>query len=214
MKDDELAKIIWDYMLMHQPLANADAIFVLGSNDLRVAEYAAKLYFDGWAPLIVFSGDTGLKGNAREKWGMAEAEKFASVAKELGVPEDAMLLEPQATNTGENILFTKKLLEEKGLRPKKLLLLQKPYMERRTYAAFAKQWPGMEFSVSSPPISFEDYPDSEHSKERLINMLVGDLARIKEYPAKGFQIEQEIPDDVWSAYEELVRRGFTTYLVK
>ena len=37
--------------------------------------------------------------------------------------------------------------------------------------------------------------------------MVGDLQRIRVYAERGFQIPQEIPDDVWLAYEELVRAG-------
>ncbi|MBI4087189.1 YdcF family protein [Candidatus Kaiserbacteria bacterium] len=214
MGTDALAKIIWDYMLMHHSLEKADAIFVLGSSDIRVAGYAAMLYLDGWAPLIIFSGNTGTRGKARELWGMSEAEKFASTARDMGVPETAMLLEKESTNTEQNITFTKKLLEEKSLHPKKLILVQKPYMERRTYATFIQQWPEMDFIVTSPPISFEDYPTADRTKEYVINMIVGDMQRIREYPAKGFQIEQEIPAEAWEAYEELVRRGYTEDLIK
>lgn len=213
MNADELAKTIWEYMKMHQSLEKCDAIFVLGSSDLRVPAYAAQLYLDGWAPLIIFSGREG-KLKASQKWGgLSEAEKFASIAIGVGVPESVILLEKEATNTGENVLFTKELLRREGIEPRKLLLVQKPYMERRTFATFSKQWPGMNFIVSSPPISFEEYPNPEHTKAHLISMLVGDLQRIREYPAKGYQIEQEIPVEVWSAYEQLVALGFTEHLV-
>jgi hypothetical protein len=47
----------------------------------------------------------------------------------------------------------------------------------------------------------------------VINIMVGDLQRIKEYPAKGFQIYQEIPHDVWAAYEELIEAGYSKRLV-
>ena len=43
--------------------------------------------------------------------------------------------------------------------------------------------------------------------------MVGDLQRIKLYPALGYQIAQEIPDEVWSAFEGLVRAGFDKYLI-
>jgi hypothetical protein len=46
----------------------------------------------------------------------------------------------------------------------------------------------------------------------VIDMMVGDLQRIKIYPEKGFQIPQEIPDGVWTAYEKLVAWGFTRHL--
>ncbi|MGI5826485.1 MAG: YdcF family protein, partial [Patescibacteria group bacterium] len=65
-----------------------------------------------------------------------------------------------------------------------------------------------------PQISYEEYPNEAFTKDFLINNMVGDIQRIKEYPAKGFQIPQEIPDEVWAAFEELVRRGFTKLLIQ
>ena len=44
--------------------------------------------------------------------------------------------------------------------------------------------------------------------------MVGDLQRIRIYPALGFQIPQEIPDDVWEAYERLVAAGYDSRLVR
>ncbi len=51
-------------------------------------------------------------------------------------------------------------------------------------------------------------------REDLINVMVGDLQRIKIYPKKGFQIHQEIPKDVWSAYEGLVELGYIAHMIK
>ena len=86
-------------------------------------------------------------------------------------------------------------------------------MERRSLATFEKNWPGKQFVVTSPQISFEDYPTGEISLEKVINIMVGDLQRIKIYPAKGFQTHQIIPDDVWQAYERLVELGFDKQLM-
>jgi uncharacterized SAM-binding protein YcdF (DUF218 family) len=95
-----------------------------------------------------------------------------------------------------------------------MILVQKPYMERRTLATFLKQWPGdkTEVFVTSPRISFEAYPTKEIPVERVIGIMVGDLYRIKDYPAKGFQVPQEIPAEVMTAAEELVRRGYTGHM--
>ena len=43
--------------------------------------------------------------------------------------------------------------------------------------------------------------------------MVGDLQRIREYPARGFQVAQDIPDDVWAAFETLVAAGFDRHLI-
>ena len=94
----------------------------------------------------------------------------------------------KSTNTAENVLFTKKLLAGNNIDPQKFIVVHKPYMERRAYATFKKHWPGKEIVVTSPQISFDNYPNNEISKDDLINIMVGDLHRIKTYSEKGFQI--------------------------
>ena len=94
------------------------------------------------------------------------------------------------------------------------LLVQKPYMERRSYATFKKHWPEKKVLITSPQIPFDQYPTEEIPLEHVINIMVGDLQRIKIYPKKGFQIFQDIPGDVWRAYESLVQLGYTKHLVK
>ncbi len=206
-----LAKIIWDYHHLHHQLKKSDCIFVLGSLDTRVAEYASDLFLDGYAAYIIFSGGFGVvTKNVFEK---PEADLFAEIAIKRGVPSNKILIENRSTNTGENVEFTKQLLREKKLNPQTFILVQKPYMERRTFATFSKIWPEKEFIVTSPPLSFEQYPNEVISRERTINYLVGDLQRIKVYPTKGWQIYQEIPPHVWDAFEKLVALGYDKHLI-
>jgi uncharacterized SAM-binding protein YcdF (DUF218 family) len=207
-----LAKIIWDYHHMNTPLQKSDCILALGSRDTRVAERAAEIYMQGWAPLLIFSG--GLGRLTKDLWSVSEAELFAKIALRIGVPEKDILIENRSTNTGENILFTRQLLQEKGLNSQSFILVQKPYMERRTYSTFQKQWPGKTVYVTSPQISFEDYPSTEIPIEQVVNIMVGDLQRIRVYAEKGFQIHQDIPVKVWNAYEQLVALGFNKQLTK
>jgi len=209
-KIDQYAKIIWDYMLMHQKLEKADIIFVLGSNDIRVADRAAELYKQGFAPYIICSGGNG----KASRFSKPEAEVFAERIKKLGVSEKNIILEPNAKSTGENVLFTQKLLKERNLFVKNIIAVQKPYMERRTFATIRKQWPEVNVIVTSPLISYEAYSEDEDFKNRFINTMVGDLLRIKEYPKLGFQIEQEIPDNIWQAGQELIKLGYNEYLLK
>jgi uncharacterized SAM-binding protein YcdF (DUF218 family) len=208
---NQLAQKIWDYHHLNHRLEKSDLILALGSNDLRVAEYAADLYLQGWAPWLMFSGNTGTF--TRGRFARSEAETFAAIAIEKGVPEESILIEPESTNTGENVIFSRRLLERRGFDPENLILVQKPYMERRTYATFMNFWPGKRLIVASPPISFALYPTPELPRDLVINIMVGDLQRIKIYPQKGFQIEQEIPADIWQAFEELVALGYKNHLI-
>jgi uncharacterized SAM-binding protein YcdF (DUF218 family) len=201
---------------MHHELERSDIILVLCSHDTTVAERGAQLFLDGWAPLLAFTG--GLGAITRRLWSDPEADRFARIAIEMGVPEDRILIENRSTNTGENVAFTRDLLRSRGFDPASFILVQKPYMERRTFATFSQVWPGKSVRVTSPQISMDEYL-SRYSHESLspddvISIMVGDLQRIREYPKRGFQIPQEIPDDVWQAYGELVKAGFDRHLLR
>lgn len=210
-----LAETLWNYHLMKHDVGKADAILVLCSHDERVAERGAQLFLEGCAPLLIYSGGQGAITKAL--WDEPEAERFARIAMSMNVPRENILIEKNSTNTGENVQFTRKLVEEKGLDPQKFIVVQKPYMERRSFATFLRYWPEKEVVVTSPQVSFRDYL-AEYSNRSLsvadvIGIMVGDLQRIKLYPALGYQVAQDIPDDVWSAFEGLVRAGFDKYLI-
>jgi uncharacterized SAM-binding protein YcdF (DUF218 family) len=210
-----LAETIWRYHQLNHRLSPADAILVLCSHDTVVAKRGAELFLQGWAPLMIFAG--GLGSITRRLWQEPEADQFARIAVEMGVPKDRLLIENRSTNTGENVAFTKQLLAERGLEPQTFIVVQKPYMERRSYATFRKVWPEKDVIVTSPQESMDDYlRRSSHaalSPDDVISIMVGDLQRMRLYPAKGFQIHQDIPDEVWQAYEQLVAAGYDKHLV-
>ena len=209
---DQLAQKVWDYHHLDHQLEKADVILGMGSHDLRVAERGAQLFLEGWAPLLVFSG--GLGNLTRGLWDQPEADRFAALAMRMGVPREKIIIENRSTNTGENVRFTRDLLEKLGLDPQTFILVHKPYMERRAFATFRNFWPEKRALVTSPQIAFENYPNQEISKREVIGIMVGDLQRIRHYPAKGFQIPQDIPPDVWEAGQELIRLGYTQNLIK
>ena len=210
-----LAERLWHYHQLKHQLEPADAILVLCSHDKKVAERGAQLFLEGYAPLLIFSGGLGVITS--RMWNQPEAEQFAQIAFKMGVPKEKILLENKSTNTGENISFTRRLLEAKRIAPQKFILVQKPYMERRSFATFRKVWPEKEVMVTSPQVSFDEYlanyANDKLSPDDVVSIMVGDLQRIKLYADKGFQIPQEIPDEVWSAYEELVRAGYDQHLI-
>jgi uncharacterized SAM-binding protein YcdF (DUF218 family) len=210
-----LVERLWNYHQLHHSLSKSDAVLVLCSHDTRVAERGAQLFLDGWAPLLIFSG--GLGTITRQLWEEPEADRFAKIAIAMGVPAERLLIENTSTNTGENVLFTKRLLHDRGIGATKLIVVQKPYMERRSFATFKKVWPEPELVVTSPRVALDaylnQYSNAALSTDDVISIMVGDLQRIRVYPEKGFQIPQEIPGEVWEAYEELVRLGYDSRLV-
>jgi len=204
------AKTIWDYLKVGMPLQKADGMLIFCSNDLRVAEYAAELYHLGYAPWICSSGGVGRL--TYDLYHKPEAEAFADMLRCRSVPDTAILIENQATNTAENIFFSQQILKQNHKNPASLLVLQKPYMERRTLAALLQYWPEMPVITASPPIPFKTYPFPGFSREELIHVLVGDFQRIQLYAERGWQAPQQIPQQVWKDYLYLIQNGYTNQL--
>jgi uncharacterized SAM-binding protein YcdF (DUF218 family) len=205
------AQLIWDYHQMHHQARPADAAIGLGSHDLGVPAYCAHLYRAGLFPTLVFTG--GPNPTAPERVPRGEAVHFREHALALGVPDTAILLEPQARNTGQNITLSRQVLAEAGVTPTTVLLVSMPYMERRSFATARKLWPEVEVICASEPLEFDDYLKSIGDEKLVTDQLVGDLQRVIEYPRLGFAIEQDVPEDVHAAYQSLIGHGFTSRLL-
>ena len=205
-EDYSAAEVIWNYHQLHHQLRPVSVGIGLGCHDLGVATLAAELYRAELLPLLVFSGANG--PTTIQRFPRGEANHFRDHAVGLGVPESVILEEPAATNTGQNVIYSRQLLEQAGTVPASVVLICMPYMERRAYATCRKLWPEVEVLCASQPLTLHDYVQSFGDAKLIIDDLVGDLQRIVEYPRLGFAIEQDVPKDVVAAYEHLVRSGF------
>lgn len=189
----------------------AEFILAAGSHDIRVADRAAELYLSGAAPVIVCSGGFGkVTGGI---WNRPEGEVFAERCLDVGVPEEAVLIEGYASNSGENFTLSRDVLRDAGLAPKYGIIVSKPYMSRRAWATGSKQWPLDYWFVRPPKISFDDYPTEDTPLYRMINLMVGDLQRLDVYAKQGFQVAVDVPADVWAAYDRLVADGFDQFVI-
>lgn len=77
-----------------------------------------------------------------------------------------------------------------------------------------KEWPQVEAVCASEPLALDDYIKSIGDEHLVIDMLVGDLQRIIEYPKLGFAITQHVPEPVAAAYDRLLAAGFDSRLLK
>ncbi|OLR95067.1 YdcF family protein [Actinokineospora bangkokensis] len=204
-------RTLWDYHDLDHELQPTDVGIGLGSHDLGVATCAAQLYHQELFPLILFSGANAPTTTARFPRG--EAVHYREHALELEVPDTAILVEPRATNTGENITLARALLAERAIPVSTVTLISRPYQQRRALATCAKLWPEVTAQCASLPMSLEDYVREIGDADRVINMLVGDTQRIDLYARKGFAIPQPIPTEVADAYRSLIDAGYTARLV-
>lgn len=208
------AQVLWGYMTLREPIVPADAILCLGSNDQNVPDHAAKLWHQGSAPLVVMSGGFAhVDDLAATGWDAPEAMVFAERAISLGVPKSAVLIEPHATNTGENFRFSRPLVEATiGRALKRALVVSRPHMGRRGRATGEVVWPDVELIIQSEEVDLPAYLDRMPDQGRFLNQMVGDFRRVIEYPALGYQTKQVVPEEALRACELLLSAGFDRHL--
>ena len=187
-----------------------DLLLVTGSHDERVAHYAAQVAQNIQYKQLVISGG---KGKITSESNKLEASRFAAIMINEGVSKESILLEKRASNSGENFLFTKELLDS-SIDIHSGLVITKPYMERRMLLTGRKQWPEVQWYIMSEPVTLEDYLRDDVDPIRSINLMVGDVDRITKYADRGFMERMVIPDDVSVAFRIMVDAGFTTQLLR
>jgi uncharacterized SAM-binding protein YcdF (DUF218 family) len=185
---------ISNFLADKQPIDQADAILVFGHYLPQVAEQAAALFHRGVAPVILVSGYYHEKIPAGYR---SEAHHYAQLMISSGVPENAIILEENASNTLENVLFGIEKLTKAGHNIRSLVLVGVPWLMRRARATVAKQFPDIEIGTESfePPLDMID--------EIRVARLVGEVDRLIEYHAKGDLHCPIIPKNVRLATERL-----------
>lgn len=204
-------QMLWEYHDVQHQLAPTEVGIALGSHDLGVATFAAELFNAGMFPLLVVTGANA--PTTVDRFPRGEAVHYREHALSLGVPEAAIIVEPRATNTGENLIFSRDLLADVGIVPRTVTLISRPYQQRRAYATCRRIWPEVEVRCAGQRLSVAEYVAAIGDVDRVINMLVGDTQRISVHAERGFAIPQEIPPSVAGAYQRLLRAGYTARLI-
>lgn len=111
----------------------ADAIVAISGGDTtaRTME-AVRLYQQGWAPRLVFSGA------AQDKNSPSNAAVMRDIAKRAGVPEDVITIEEYSRTTKQNAEQTAELLKDDNL--DSIILVTSGYHQRRARLEFQKQF--------------------------------------------------------------------------
>lgn len=206
---------LWDYNreVATQP-QSTDLLLVMGTNDLGVPRYAATLPANhAFGTIVVTGGVAHENALHTEPFGGLEATVFQQTMHGLGCPEDTILVEDAALNTGDNITKTRALLQAHGIAVRTGHLVHTPTMQRRALATAMRQWPEVEWTVSCQSITLSEYLTNIDTT-RFINGLVGDTFRILDYPARGYQVAMDMPETVRQAMQILIDAGYNRMLPK
>ncbi|MBO0852860.1 MAG: YdcF family protein [Nocardia sp.] len=204
-------RVLWEFNRMGHEPRRVDVGIGLGSHDIGVATYAAELFADRVFPRIVFTGANAPTTEAVFPRG--EAAHYREHAIGLGVPDEAILVETRARNTGENVDFVRELLGEAEIRARSVMLICRPYQQRRSFATCRMRWPEVEVVCGSLPESLDAYVARIGDARRVVDMMVGDTQRVWKYAELGWAVRQPVPDTARAAFERLVEAGFTSRLL-
>ena len=137
-----------NFIFLEDEPQKADVIFVPGSEEGALAKTAARLYLEGYAPIIVPSGKYAKwTGHSIVGGFETESDYFAHLMMEEGVPESAIIKEREATYTYQNAINTKELLDERGMEVKRALLCCQAYHARRSKLYYQVLFPDTEILV-------------------------------------------------------------------
>lgn len=178
MLSPELIEEITDFMFVPEAPLPADATIVFGMSLWhRPVEKAVSLYREGRAGRLV------LTGGHNPAIGAVEAIEMWRKARELGVPDSDLLVEPQATNTRENIANAHALLRASGQSPEalRLNLVTINFHVKRVLLTFDHVCgAGHRLGVASYPSRYCP-PDAWFRTEQGRKNVLGELAKIATY---------------------------------
>jgi hypothetical protein len=212
--DIQNAKEIFQYLSLSDTIEKADVIIGFGHFDIKIPTQCADLFLKGYGKKIIFTGGVGA-GSADLK--KPEAEVFKDTVKaHFSIPSENIILETKSTNTGENILFTKKILDEKypELKIKKAIIVANSYRQRRVFLTCKKNLPDVSFINVPPYSSFEDELEMYRLKgQDLIEYLTGEIERLEKYSSLGYIQSVRIPTEIKVDYKYL-KNKFQTIKIK
>lgn len=136
-KNKNLFKKIYVYLSEEDKPQKSDLIFVFAALTLARAEKAVELYKRGFAPLIIFSGCSPIY----QKKKLPEAKEYEKFALSEGVPQNSILVEDNSITIPDNVRTSLNLLDKLRIKPKRIILVNSPYVERRGWVHFKKYLP-------------------------------------------------------------------------
>ena len=185
--NQDFIKEAGDYIFQEDKIEKADIIFVPGNGYPQMAEQAAKLYHEGYAPYILPSGRYSIlvghfigvqakqdvyNGDYETEW-----EFLKDVLMKNGVPESAILKEDQSTYTYENAILSKKVTDGLGMDIKKAIMCCKNYHARRACMYYELLYPETKFMVVPAcvdGINRENWRETEEG----VDAVTGEITRI------------------------------------
>jgi uncharacterized SAM-binding protein YcdF (DUF218 family) len=158
-------------LAVEDPLAKSDVIVAVSGDNGPRTETAVDLWKRGYAPMLLFSGA------ALDPDSVSSAELMKRDAIRLGVPAEAILVEPTSATTEENAEFTAYLLQRHGLHS--AILVTSPYHQRRASLLFSRAFEPLALTFRNYPARDPQWdPDRWWMREPSRSLTLVELAKL------------------------------------
>ncbi len=179
MKED--IREITDYIFLKSNPQKVDLLIIFGTRHLKIFDKVYRLYKEKLVPKILVTGGTN---RVTEK---NEAKRIKKYLIKLGIKNKDIYLEERATNTLENVLFSKRTIENKiGFEQiKKIMIFVKHYHSRRALMTVKKHFPK---SIKTFLVTYKIYNFDKNNwfkKELGKEKVLSEYNKIKKYLKKG-----------------------------
>lgn len=182
---------ISNFIFVEDAISDADVIFIPGGSHPEPPEKAAMLWKSGYAPIIVPSGRFSItndrflgvesKKEIYFKDYTEECDFYTDVLLLNGVDESCIIKENKASYTYQNALFSKNVLDENRIYPKKAILCCKNFHARRCLMYYQLVFQSTELMVAPVPYSKNGViinKDNWYLTNDGINCVLGELSRL------------------------------------
>lgn len=181
---------ITDFIFLQDAPRPCDVILIPGCCHPELPEFAARLYREGYAPLLLPSGrfsikrerfpDERLRGTRYEGTYLTEFGFLRRVLLDNGVPDSAILREDRAAHTLENAFFSRQALDASGLRVRTAIVCCQAFHARRAFLSYARAFPEarlLTVPVETQGISRDNWFKTQEGRRRVR----GELERCRRY---------------------------------
>ena len=180
MNQKEIKKIT-EYIFLESNPQKSDIALVFGTRHQEAINRVYELYQNKFINKILVSG------GINRVTGKNEAFEICRKLMNLGIEQRDIVLEDQSTNSLENVLFSKKVIDEKfGFNNiKKIIAVVKHYHSRRALMTLKKYFPK---TIKLIPVTYEIYgftKDNWSANEIGREKVISEWKKIRIYLNKG-----------------------------
>lgn len=180
MNKGEIKKIT-EYIFLKSNPQKADLALVFGTRHQEAVIKVSELHHSGLVPKILVSG------GVNRVTGGNEALEMSNNLVKMGVSIDDIIIEDQSTNSLENVLFSKKVIEGRFnfKNIKKIIAVVKHYHSRRALMTLRKHFPE---NIELIPVTYDIYgftADDWYKNDDSMEKVISEWNKIPKYLAKG-----------------------------